>query len=290
MKIFVAHMRMSPFNHSIWQGFYNACLEMEIDVAHFETKDVPHPGQLKNRPDLLLVVHGSSVPLSLIDTYRDFKIPTVVQLVDEPYEVDRAEGWSPHYDWVLSNDRSSVSVHNHHTKAMFSPLAYDSLTFHPEGNSYPSEILMLGSPLEIRKTFLEPLLDEWGDRITWVGRGWKAWVGRRGSIVDSHFGSFNSRKLPATHCNPRTWEAAACKTIQVCTDRDDMRTYLPSLPVFTSSKQLGELFSFYLREDEEREKLAERLYSQVKEHSYTTRLKQFLTVAVPSFESSVHNS
>lgn len=303
MNIGVVGNSRSAFSRSIWDGYCRAFRQLGHDVMVLD-ENLP---QLRETGvlDLLFVIHGAQVNRSTVKLYKSYGVTTAVYLVDEPYEVDRTQGWSCHYDWVFSCDRSTVPMHG--DRCVFLPLAYDDGLFCPDGPKIESEILLLGLGIDARKVVLRPLLEEWGSRITWVGPQWR-WAKPYGTHIEglfppetvaryyrgakvvlnihrdsfwSHFGEHNKKKIPATHLNPRTWEAAASGAFQICSPRDDLKVYAPSMPVFRSSKELGKLLDFYLTHDRVREERAQLARQQILPHTYAQRARQILGTLVP---------
>lgn len=302
MRIEILKMAQSVFNRSIWEGFHRAFLELRCDVvlrdAESLTVDTVEPDGL----DLVLAVHGGTVPVEAVGAYRRAGVPTAVYLLDEPYEVDRSSTWSRHYDYAFTVDRETVAHHEPHRRAEFLPLGYDAGRFHPEGKAYASEILVLGSPYDHRLQMLSPLRRRWGRHITWVGPGWAPFcsAGRhveqlitpdicarfyRGAqivvnihrdSVWSHFGETNRRRIRATHLNPRFWEAAACGAFQLTSYRSDLDALCPSARSFETADELASLLDRYWDAPEERRHLASLMKGAIETHSYRHRAESLL--------------
>lgn len=266
--------------------------------------------------DLLIVLHGQQISPDLVKVLRKGKIQTCLVLLDEPYETDRTKLWSRSYPVVFSNDRSTVSLHQtDRTRAFHYFHAYDEELYSPQGDRFESEILVLGSPYDARKSVLYPLLQEFGDRITWVGPGWRKFC-ERGIHVDryqtptqvafwyrgakvvinvhrnstwSHFGKLNREEIAATHANPRCFEASACGTLVISSFRSDLQEVLPDMPVFHNSSQLRDILRFFLEDDLARKETIERILEEVKPHSYRARARQMWKIlhAAPD-DSSQH--
>jgi len=236
--------------------------------------------------------------------YRNHGIPTAVYLLDEPYEVDRSTLWARYYDWVFSVDRTTVPVHSRYSHSEYLPLGFDAHVFHPEGPSIRSEILVLGSCYGTRANLLAPLVKKWGRRITWVGPRWKqlcpygthidhyvtpeqcAQLYRGANIVLnihrdsywSHFGELNSRKIGATHLNPRFWEAAACRSCQLITPREDLQLYAPDANTFSTPEELGHQLEMFTANVKARNQCAEYIFDRISGGSYTDRSRHIVHV------------
>ena len=276
------------------------------NVVPIDASQLPPPDSLSTRPDLLFVVHGANVALETIDRYRAQGVTTAVYLLDEPYEVDRTCLWSPHYDWVFSVDRSTVAVHAASSHAVYLPLAFDQAIFFPDGPSIASDILVLGSPFGTREEYLSPIRDRWGERITWVGPGWRRFSAagkhfegfvtpedcarfyRGAKIVInihrdplwSHFGELNRGKIEATHLNPRFWEAAGCGAFQLCSYRADLLTYAQKAASFRSPEELARKLEYFLGNERARRDNANYVHGKIKHHTYTQRVQTMLNAIV----------
>lgn len=298
MNVLLIKMEGSPFNCSIWNGFSSAFHQLGHDVTIANDSNVPPPSELSTEPELVLAVHGGTVPVEKVTQYRERGVPAAVHLLDEPYEVDRSTRWARHYDWVFTVDRVTVGIHREHSRASFLPLAYDADVFRRDGRAYPSDILVLGSPFDARLNLLAPLRRRWGKHVTWVGRGWQSFCpdGRhveqfvspeicarfyRGAKIVinihrdplwSHFGEHNRRGLLASHLNPRVWEATGCGAFQLCTHRSDLTEFAPDMVSFDTTERLDQLLEFHLDNDQERQKTAERVYHQIEPHTYLARV------------------
>lgn len=303
MLIYVVHNPESVFNRSIWQGYLNAFQALGHDAFAVPQNDLPHPKDIAQVPDLLFVVHGDQHLLQRVKLYKLHGVTTAIVLLDEPYEVDRTVSWSREFDWTLTCDRMTVERHKQNSRCLFVPLAYDETVFSTKGPKIESEVLLLGSCYDARKEVLGPLLDEMGDWLTFVGRGWKkflaggathhddyvqdprvvaAWYRGAKIILNihrnstwSHFGRYNEDQLLATHLNPRVWEAAACGTLQVCSPREDLAAYFPDMPTFASPEHLVTVVR-HLLDRKHRKALAEKIRKQAVPHTYRARAEMFL--------------
>ena len=297
LHVMLIAMSQSPFNRSIWTGFLEGFQSLGHSVKVVDATRIPDPAATTRKPDLLLAIHGSNVPVDKIQAYRSANVTTAVYLLDEPYEVDRTAEWARHYNCIFSVDQVTIPVHNKHTRASFLPLAYNPAIFKPEGPTIPSSILVLGSPFSAREEFLTVLRDRWGKLVTWVGPGWKqfspagqhyeqfvvpadcARFYRGADIVInihrdsnwSHFGELNSNRLEATHLNPRFWEASACNSLQLCSYRKDLDTFSPKTPSFHTVDEFTNKLEYFISNKKARDTIASKVYSKIKNHTYETR-------------------
>ncbi|MHB1241077.1 MAG: CgeB family protein [Gammaproteobacteria bacterium] len=298
MLILLAKMGQSPYNRSIWEGLARGFHRLGHTVQVLDAEQIPDPETWSVPPALLFAVHGGNLPVDIVDRYRSRGIATAVYLLDEPYEVAGSSRWARHYEWVFTVDRATVVVHAPYAKAAHLPLAYDDEVFHPRGAAIASDILVLGSPFPAREVFLAPIRDRYGDRITWVGPGWRRFspAGRhmegfvtpedcarfyRGAKVVlnihrdsfwSHFGELNPERIAATHLNPRFWEVVGCGAFQLCSFRDDLEVFAPRAGVgFGSPEELERRLDRFLGDRRARRDAARRLRARLKGHTYRGR-------------------
>jgi len=302
LRIVLVVVLKSPFNRSIWTGIGEGLASLGHDVQVVDYTQVPDPEKISGQVDLVFAVHGYHVPLDKIRGYRDRGIVTAVYLLDEPYEVDRTEEWARNYDYVFSVDRVTVPIHEQHTNAAFLPLAYNEAVFGPDGPNISSRILVLGTPFSAREPYLEALRERWGKLVTWVGPGWKEFSAEgahyehyvappecakfyRGADITinihrdstwSHFGELNTRRLEATHLNPRFWETAACGSLPLCSYRDDLDVFAPNCPSFSTVDEFVSKMDYFLGNEKSRKSRAGDVFRKVKKHGYRKRCETIL--------------
>jgi spore maturation protein CgeB len=215
---------------------------------------------------------------------------------------------------VFSVDRATVPVHAEHAKAGFLPLAYDDRVFKPDGPVFESDILVLGSPFSARHTWLATLYEALGERITWAGPGWRRHyaAGRhidrlvspeecaalyRGAkiVINIHRDSSwshdnvpwtagdgaNKAGIPATHLNPRFWEAAGCGSLQLCSEREDIHRFAPGCPVFRSPDALLAKAAYFLGNRRARETVSRQVYRKIRRQTYLERARTVLQTVFP---------
>jgi len=304
ITIVIACSKESPFNRSIWQGFVRGFMRLGFLVQQVDAKHVPDPSAFPERPRLFFVIHGGNTAPEFVMRYRDCGIPTAVYLLDEPYEVDRSTLWARLYDWVFSVDRATVPIHSQHSHSDYLPLGFDEDIFHPDGPRIESDILVLGSCYSVRANLLSPLIKKWGHSVTWVGPRWKQFC-PQGTHIDeyispeqcaqfyrganivlnihrdsywSHFGDLNRHKIVATHLNPRFWEAAACRSCQLTTPRDDLQVYAPETHTFSTAEELNHQLELFSGDKNARKQNASYIFNQVSTGSYLHRSRHVAQV------------
>lgn len=302
MFILVACMGQSPYSRSIWTGLCRGFDKQGCTVQLVDATQVPAPSSFEVLPDFLLSVHGGNLQTEIVDSYKSAGVPTAVYLLDEPYEVDNSVKWSRFYDWVFTVDRATVDVHAEFSHVAHMPCGYDDTVFNTRGPSTPSEVLMLGSCFAAREKYLGRSINKFGPLFTWVGPGWhqlcktgthhdrlvtpeECAMFYRGAKITlnihrdstwSHFGDLNTAQLKATHLNPRFWEAAACGSFVLSSERSDLKRLAKGIESFDSEDDLFSKLEYYTNNPKARKKQAKLILKAVKKHSYNERAKSIL--------------
>lgn len=92
----------------------------------------------------------------------------------------------------------------------------------------------------------------------------------------------NALYIPAVSPNPRTFEIAASGTLQLSDARDDLGSFYKvgeEIDTFSSSRELMDKIQYYLTHEEERREMSLRAFERtLRDHTYTRRLSQLLTI------------
>ena len=299
-------MGQSPYSRSIWTGLCRGFDKQGCAVQLVDSTQVPAPSTLKKLPDLFFAVHGGNVPVETVNAYKAAGVPTAVYLLDEPYEVDNSVKWSRNYDWVFTVDKATIDVHAEYSQVRHMPCGYDGTVFNTNGPSIPSEVLMLGSCFTARENALSRSISRYGSKFTWVGPGWhkvctsgthhdrlvspeECAMFYRGAGITlnihrdstwSHFGELNKAGLKATHLNPRFWEAAACGSFVLSSERGDLEKVAKGLASFKGEEDLFAKLDYFIRHPKARKKQGKLIYKAVKKHSYSERARYVLNLVL----------
>jgi spore maturation protein CgeB len=98
------------------------------------------------QPDLLLVMHGTFTPLSLVRYAKTRGAITVLWLVEDPYEIDQHRGEMVNsYDYVFTNEKLAVSEysrpHVYYLPWCCNPLVHKSMAV---SEAYRSDLCFVG--------------------------------------------------------------------------------------------------------------------------------------------------
>lgn len=271
-------------------------------------------------PDVVLVMNGLHVfppdHLEQIDAIRQLGIVTAIWFVDDPYVTDVTVTVAPHYDHVFTHERSCLALYHSVgcTNVYHLPLAAHFDLFHPMPvpPEYRTDICFIGVAFWNRVELFDQLAPYLQDKRVLIGGSrWnrmeqyssvsrfvydglievaetaKYYNGAK-IVINLHratnAGEDNHNRINwgAESINPRTFEMAACGTLQLT----DMRSELPEyysigteIDIFDNAEHLIEKLDYYLNHEEERLRLAVKGYQRTKrEHSYGDRIRKLLDV------------
>ncbi|MFB9330233.1 glycosyltransferase [Paenibacillus aurantiacus] len=268
------------------------------------------------RPDWVLVLNGLHVfpedHLAQIDAVRQLGIRTAIWFADDPYVSDDTIRIAPRYDAVLTHELSTIPVYQSIgcTNVQYMPLAVNVRRFKPlrVEAQYRSDVCFIGQAFWNRVEMFDALARELATKRVFIAGGmWErlthykllkpmirdGWLPVEESVkyyngakivINMHRGANagadnrNSMNLPGLSINPRTFEIAACGTLQLTDARADLGNhYRPGLEVetYASVQELADKLNYYLAHEDERRMIALRgLRRTLREHSFDIRLEQ----------------
>jgi len=270
-----------------------------------------------HKPNLLLALDGLELPLEHVNAVRAMGIPTAIWFTDDPYYTDLTVPLSTQYDYVFTLERNCVDLYRSAGCSQVHYLPFAAFPQHYRPTLMPSphrrNLSFIGSAYWNRVNFLRPIFPAlieqglmingiWWDRLPeypdyvdrielgkWMGPVETAEVYSGSKIVlNLHRSPFeedvnnNKAGITAASPNPRTFEISACATLQLVDSRDDLASfYVPGeeIETFSSPEELVEKVRFYLNHEEARREIALRaLHRTLRDHTYSNRLDQLLTV------------
>jgi len=302
---------------SIDDGIIHALQEAVAELHVVEAKSMAERALLI-RPDFVLVLNGLHVfpddHLTQVDTIRAAGIRTIIWFADDPYVTADTVLVAPRYDTVLTHEMSTVPLYREIGCAdvHYLPLAVHPALFRPirAGAQYRSDVCFIGqafwnrvemfdaiaAQLEGLKVFIAGGL--WNrltqyDRLSrFIRHGWLpveesvAYYNGARIVVNLHrttepgADNKNTYRYPGLSINPRTYEIAACGTLQLTDIRDDLTAYYRpgvELDTFRDAAELGAKIKFYLEHEEARRAMAIRgLARTLRDHTYSSRIEQFM--------------
>ncbi|OGX68107.1 MAG: hypothetical protein A2189_07290 [Paenibacillus sp. RIFOXYA1_FULL_44_5] len=273
----------------------------------------------KFAPELVLTICGprSHLPIELVRSIRNIGIETAVWFVDDPYAVDNSLNIAREYDIVFTIDSGCVPFYKHAgcKRVYHLPLGTDPEIFHPFAvhPSYGSDVCFIGTGYENRLRFMEEMLTFLhGDiRVQLVGHFWesmklsggcmpnirKKWVNftetaryyNGAHIVlnihrshDDPLLDKNKSGAPGHSINNRTFDIAACRSLQLIDYRPDLNLfYTPDkeMVVFESPRECAEQIHRYLYDAEIRNQIAGKAFNKTQQnHMFTHRIEKMITL------------
>ncbi|MCY9668276.1 glycosyltransferase [Paenibacillus alginolyticus] len=272
------------------------------------------------QPNLVLVMNGLHIfppDHSIhVDQVRLMGIRTAIWFADDPYFTDHTALLAPHYDYVFTHEMSCVPFYAEVgcQQVYYLPLAVNTTVFKPlqVDPAYRSDICFIGSGFPNRIDLFNKLtpflaskkvllagslwdqlsqyeLLKHGIKLQWIPieESVKYYSGAK-IVINVHRLTYhetynkNSRNLPGHSINPRTYEIAACGTLQITDYRYDLdQYYKPGLDIetFLNADELIQKMHFYLRHEEERLRIAIRgLRRTVQEHTFADRLVKMMEI------------
>lgn len=273
----------------------------------------------RERPALAVVLDGLDFPVSTIDALRELGIRTAIWFTDDPYYTEVTADLAPHYDFVFTLERNCVPFYEQRgcARVHYLPLGVHTVDFRPRNPRYQlrGDVCFIGSAYWNRIRLFEELLPRmahrsfklsglWWDRLSDYAR-WRdridlgKWMGPTDTaeqynahkivinVHRAHDDSTFNRNLynvPAVSPNPRTFEIAACGTLLMSDNREDLaQFYTPGVEIVTydSAQDMADKMDYYLAHEEERRQIALRgLYRTLRDHTYVSRLSQLLDLAM----------
>ncbi|MNM84614.1 Spore protein YkvP [compost metagenome] len=266
-----------------------------------------------HKPDLVLVLDGVELPTDQIDTIRGLGIRTAIWFTDDPYYTDFTSNIAPHYDYVFTMERNCIDYYRSLgcSNVYYLPFAAYTEHYRPSLTLSPirRNISFIGSAYWNRVNFFQPIIGRlmesglvingiWWDRLPehvnytnqielgkWMGpletseaySGSKIVINLHRSPIDESVNN-NTIGVTASSPNPRTFEIAACGTLQLVDVREDLASfYTPGVEIetYSTSEELMEKVNFYLTHEKERQEIALRaLEKTYRDHTYSNRIHQ----------------
>jgi spore maturation protein CgeB len=270
------------------------------------------------KPDLIFMYNFNSISSRLLRKIRDkYKIPTAYWVFADPLAGDQLSAYyfdhlidCSHIFFINSSAMPSLQLFS---KAQFHflPVAADHNLYKPLHFKKDIDLVMVGnfssiSTSTITKAYLLDKLCESGFRVSAAGAGLKALVNnihfpylKKLHVINDQFLSveeinelYNRAKiiLAPEHPrdkdspSPRVFEAALSGTLPLADFQRDSEKLVKEMDIiFRSVDQLIEKARFYLKNEQERERLAQKIHQlALAEHTVQKRAQ---TILLKVFES-----
>lgn len=275
-----------------------------------------------HRPDFMLVMNGLHVfpedHLEQVRQIRALGIRTAIWFVDDPYFTENTALICQAYDVVFTHEMSCVRFYHDlgAAKVHYLPLAASARIYYPRRvkREHQHDICFIGNAFWNRVKLFDHLAPFLADkRVLIVGGEWDRLTRldvlgpfiRPGFMAPEETAQYyngskivinmhrptdpgqdnrNTHQLSAESINPRTYEIAACGTLQMTDVRKDLgRYYRPGYDIetYSGAEELQIKLDYYLKHDWERERMAWRaLYTTMQKHMYSNRMEELLDKAM----------
>lgn len=127
------------------------------------------------KPNIILMILATKIPLSLIEVIKNSNIPVAVWLTEDPFYLDTSLKILPFADLILTIDKGSTNYYRtlgYHNVHLF-PLATNEHIFKPLNASKDKDLLLVGYPYPKRLHIVDHLLSQSSYSIRLIGEEWK---------------------------------------------------------------------------------------------------------------------
>ncbi|WP_010271055.1 CgeB family protein [Paenibacillus senegalensis] len=268
-------------------------------------------------PDFVLVLNGiHAFPANEARMLRSLGIRTAVWFADDPYFSDASASVAPAYEFIFTHELGTVSFYRSLgcEHVYYLPLAADRSIFYPRPvtSATRADVCFIGTAFWNRVRFMDKIAPYLRNKKVIIAGGlWnrmkhykrlrhsirlagipfeqtpvyysgaKIVINLHRAAVDSQHNQ-NSRQLNGYSVNPRTFEIAACSTLQLTDLRQDLTNfYIPGQQIETygSEMELVEKIEHYLANEDQRSQIALRgLKRTLRDHTYRKRLTEMLHI------------
>lgn len=277
----------------------------------------------ETRPDLVIVMNGLHVfpqdHLQMVTQVKELGIPTAIWFADDPYFTDWTPPIARHYDYVFTHELSCLDLYREAgcQRVYYLPLAASPAVYHPlpVETKYQSDICFIGNAFPNRLQFFNQIMPFltahktviigalWNNltrynqlarriKLDWtpVDETVKYYNGAK-IVINLHRGavdpvySKNGRMIEGRSINPRTYEIAACGSLQMTDLREDLPMYYaPGADIITYSSpaEFVDKAHYYLVHEQERITIGARaMVKTVQQHTFQNRLNTLFTTIFP---------
>lgn len=320
MKILFAmpgHLKTVPMNRYVVGGLRG--LGIEVEVFNYRRRLMSHRFMnqylkirvTRSKPDLFLTLFGFDLDVEVLRFTRRKNIVSVCWWLNDPFQLERSLTKAGFYDFYFTNALGCIDQYKKKgiKKVFFLPLACDPEVHKKvelsevERRRFESDICFAGDWGPTREKILTELSRDFDLKI------WGPWKKRisKDSALRSHLQGgfftpeemvkiFNASKIILNihswfgkwdyGINPRVFEAPGCGGFQLC----DWKMEIPELykvdseiACYTSIDELREKLSFFLGNENERQRIQQMGYKKTHEqHTYVHRLREMLNICSSS--------
>lgn len=271
----------------------------------------------REEPDLIFTVQGYMIPREVLYEISRTGIPSAVWLMDEPYDSLKSVDMGTFFTHVFVQDAATVALHRNqgNPRTAYLPHGFDPVEVHGRRGqgAMKWDVSLVGTGYPRRRQAIEAL--DGKGRTLVVGRKWDglekshrleltpvlsleeaADVYRKSRInlnihrEEQDFAA-SSPVLRARSPNASLFYIAGCGGFQITDDsRSDVeRFFVPGkeIVLFHDVEELKEKVSYFLRHEEERNRVREAAYRRAcSEHTYKHRIRSLMDAVEEGRSSS----
>ena len=278
------------------------CVKLNRKEVHFFTNLRIRKKIKQFSPNLLFTIYGFDLSEKTLSFARTCGVKTACWWINDPFQFDRGLSIAKNYDVWFSNSAESANQMKRLTgiKSYFLPTACEPSVHSPAkfDSSIACDICFAGDWSKERENLMLFLLNS-SFKIHIYGP-WEKKIPKDSklhSFLTSGFFTpeqmadyFSSSKIVLNYhtwygkfshgVNPRLFEAAGCRTVQVTDYKEEMSTLFDlesELITYKSIDELPYLLNKLLEDDVKRDQLASSSYNRViRDHTYLVRMQQML--------------
>ena len=257
----------------------------------------------KTRPDVLFLTSGFFLPLPLLDTARRDGVKIVLLCTEQPYELSRELELAEHSDIAMLTDPTTLARFTEVCTAVHQPHCYRPTVHHP-GPADPTleaDLAFVGTGFPSRVEFFEAMALDGLDVM--LAGNWQDLPEEsplRGFVTGGREECLDNTKTAAVYrsmrvglnlyrreaeaedlvqgwaVGPREIEMAACGGYFVRDSRPEGDALFPSLPVFRSAEEAGELVRWALAHPQARADAAAKAQEAVQDRTFDNAAARLL--------------
>lgn len=315
MKILLVNSGIKGFPEGYMRGIINSLQnEFKEHVTEIWPQNLSPEVIDQYVPDLVFVFHGTYAKKDVIRYARKQGAITIIWIVEDPYEIDgHTSDFLDCYDYIFNTEIEAIPYYNR-SNVFYLPWCNDCSLYRPMqvDKKYQSDLCLIGMGFKNRieilnqiENTLKPLnVKLIGDWNTWGAKlkptlqrfvlpvindpievakyynGAKINLNIHRDPFDQDL-NINSRKIPASSLNNRTFNIAGVAGFQIVdnTRKELEKFFVPEKEIvtFNDTHDLAQKINYYLQTSDLRKKIGLNAYHRtIRNHSFNDRMAKVL--------------